>query len=160
MSYTNPRSPINQYAQVNAKSGVESASPHRLIQLLFDGALEKIAKAKGCMLRGEIACKGEQISKAISIVQGLQSSLDFEVGGELAKNLDDLYEHMQGQLLAANVNNESEKLDEVSDLLATIKNGWDGISDQPDAGQNAPKQNQDEQHGDEGANKPSFDESA
>ena len=112
------------------------------------------------MLRGEIACKGEQISKAISIVQGLQSSLDFEVGGELAKNLDDLYEHMQGQLLAANVNNESEKLDEVSDLLATIKNGWDGISDQPDAGQNAPKQNQDEQHGDEGANKPNFDESA
>ncbi len=129
MTYSNLRNQLKQYGQVGAKSSVETASAHRLIQMLFEGALEKIAFAKGHMQRGEIAQKGENISKAISIVQGLQSSLDMSVGGEIAENLNNLYEYMQVQLLDANVNNKIEKLDEVHGLLRTIKEGWDGIPD-------------------------------
>jgi flagellar protein FliS len=72
----NIRGALNQYSQVAVQSGISAGSPHRLIQMLMDGALERIATAKGHMERGEVAAKGEQISWAISIVEGLRVSLD------------------------------------------------------------------------------------
>jgi len=130
MSYSNARNPIKQYNQVGVQSKVESASPHRLIQMLFEGALEKIAQAKGNIQQGKIAEKAALISWAIAIVQGLQSSLDLEVGGEVAENLDALYEYMQKQLLHANIKNDVSLLDEVTKLLNTIKDGWDAIPEE------------------------------
>ncbi|BAZ93861.1 B-type flagellar protein FliS [Thiohalobacter sp. COW1] len=131
MSYPGTHAGLQQYRQVNTQARVESASPHRLIQMLMQGALDRIATARGAMERGEIAAKGEQISWAISIVGGLRSSLDLETGGELAGNLRDLYDYMERQLLQANIRNEVALLDEVSGLIREIKSAWDQVGDQP-----------------------------
>lgn len=105
---------------------VEEASPHRLIQLLFEGALQRIAVAKGFIHRHEIAEKGNNISRAITIVGGLRASLDMEQG-EIAQNLDNLYEYIERRLLEANLKNDVLILDEVSSLLRDIKVSWDAI---------------------------------
>lgn len=131
MSYAGTHAGLQQYRQVNTQARVESASPHRLIQMLMQGALDRIATARGAMERGEIAAKGEQISWAISIVGGLRSSLDLDAGGDLAGNLHDLYDYMERQLLQANIRNEVALLDEVSGLIREIKSAWDAVGDQP-----------------------------
>ena len=118
---------VQQYNQVGVVSSVESASPHRLIQMLMAGALEKIAIAKGYMERQEISQKGSHISWAISIIEGLRASLNLDAGGEIAQNLDDLYDYMTRRLARANVENNTDLLDEVASLLRTIKGAWDDI---------------------------------
>ncbi len=120
-----------QYNSMAVKSVVEDGSPHRLVQMLFDGALGKIAVAKGHMDRGEIAEKGRHISWAISIVEGLRSSLDMDKGGDIASNLNDLYDYMKRRLLEANMTNDPAILDEVSSLLREIKDAWDAIAPEP-----------------------------
>jgi len=127
MSNPNTRSALANYKQVGVQSGVDNATPHSLIQMLMAGALEKISAAKGFMERGEIAPKGEHISWAISIIEGLKTSLDKSVGGEIAENLEFLYIYMSRRLMEANKNNDPALLDEVSGLLAQIKSGWDAI---------------------------------
>jgi flagellar protein FliS len=127
--YASPRDyGIRQYAQVNVSSGVESASPHRLVQMLMEGALQRIAQAKGAIERHDIELKGRAIGKAIDIIgQGLQAALDKDQGGELAEHLDALYGYMIDQLFAANLRNDVEKLNEVATLLKEIKSAWDAI---------------------------------
>ena len=134
MNPMNARSALNQYRNMGLHSNVMEASPHRLIQMLMEGALERLATAKGCIERGDSAQKGSLISGAISIIGGLQASLDMDAGGEIAANLDALYEYMNGRLLKANASNDVELLDEVARLLLEIKSGWDAI---PDALKNA-----------------------
>lgn len=119
---------LNEYTQVKAHSGVAYATPHRLIQMLLEGALDKIASAKGHMLRNELAQKAGQISAAMAIVGGLRMSLDKSTG-EIARNLDDLYDYMERQLLRANYENAAPLLDEVSALLGEVKISWDAIAD-------------------------------
>ena len=94
---------LKAYKQVGVQNEVTLANPHRLVQMLLDGALDRIAIAKGHMARGEIAEKGGNISKAIAIVDGLRMSLNGESGGAIANNLDELYEYMGRRLLQANV---------------------------------------------------------
>ena len=118
---------LEQYGKVAVGSEVEFASPHRLVQMLMEGALEKVAAAKGYMSRNEIAAKGEHVSWAISIIGGLQGSLDLEAGGEIARNLDDLYDYMTRRLMEANINNDEAILDEVMSLLLEIKGAWDSM---------------------------------
>jgi len=115
------------YGQVGTQTGVEIASPHRLIQMLMEGALEKIRLAKNYMINGNIAEKGAHISWAISIVSGLRVSLDAEKGGEIASNLEALYDYMERRLLQANHENKVEYLDEIIGLLMEIKSSWDAI---------------------------------
>ena len=130
MSFAGVRNALDQYSQNAVQTRIESASPHRLIQMLLEGALGKIAAAKGHMDRGEIRPKGEQIGSAISILEGLKTSLDMEKGGEIARNLEDLYTYMERRLIEANSSNDISLLDEVSDLLKQIKEAWDAIADQ------------------------------
>ena len=130
MGYNNPRGALKQYGQVATQAGVAVADPHRLIQMLLDGALEKIATAKGFMQRGEIAKKGNNLTWAISIIDGLRVSLDKEKGGEIARNLDDLYDYMERRLFQANLENNIDLLDEVTGLLREIKSAWDAIPDE------------------------------
>lgn len=125
---------LRQYQQVNAQSGVAYASPHRLIQMLMEGALERIAVAKGCIQRQDIAAKGEQIGKAVDIIGGLREGLNHEAGGEIAANLDALYDYLQRRLLEANLHSDIATLDEVADLLRPIKEAWDAIGGTPEAG--------------------------
>lgn len=119
---------LQQYRQIGAQSAVTEANPHRLIQMLLEGVLEKIAVAKGAMARNEVMQKSTQISEAINIVGGLQSSLNYDQGGEIAANLDRLYDYVVRRLLEANLHNDGAMLEEVSRLLNEVKNGWDTIS--------------------------------
>lgn len=118
---------LSQYQQVNTDAAVETASPHKLIQMLMQGCLQRIAEAKGAIMRNDIPAKGTAISKAINIVAGLQASLNKEVEASLPHQLDSLYDYMQRRLLEANLKNSSELLDEVAELMRTVKEGWDGI---------------------------------
>ncbi len=128
MSYlSNSDSALQHYKMVGTQTSVESASPHRLIQVLMEGALEKINLAKCYMQRGEIALKGSHISWAISIIDGLRMSLDNKMGGEISQNLEDLYDYMSRRLTEANLNNSVEMLDEVAGLLREIKSAWDAV---------------------------------
>jgi len=115
------------YNKVKNFSGVENADPHRLIQMLIDGAIEKINRAKYFLKQNKIAEKGEHISWAISIINGLKASLNQQDGGELSVTLGDLYEFCAMHLVAANVENSEEKMNEVLKVLNDIKEGWDGI---------------------------------
>jgi flagellar protein FliS len=120
-------SALKQYQQMGAHSGVMDATPHRLIQMLLDGALTRILSAKGALKQNNIAKKGEQIGSAISIIEGLRASLDFTKGGAISENLDALYEYINRILLQANIKNDSSLLDEAGKLLSEIKMGWDAI---------------------------------
>ena len=127
MSFPGGKSGIDEYKKVNATSGMDEFKPHRLIQMLMEGALEKISTARGMMERDEVAGKGELIGKAISIVEGLRVSLDKSAGGDIADNLDMLYEYMAHRLLEANLHNKPDYLSEVSEMLSKIKDAWDQI---------------------------------
>jgi flagellar protein FliS len=122
-------SAMKQYQQVSVHSGIMDASPHRLVQMLMEGALEKIALAKGNMTNNNIANKGENISKAIGIVGGLKSSLNKDVGGALAENLSNLYDYMANRLVVANLRDDERILDEIASLMMEIKMGWDDLPD-------------------------------
>ena len=122
---------INAYNDVGLETSVMSADPHKLIALLFDGALIAIAKAKGEIRNKQIAEKGRSISKAIAIIgEGLLSSLDKKAGGELAEQLAGLYAYMVRRLTAANIDNDVAALDEVYGLLGQLKEAWDTIRPQ------------------------------
>lgn len=123
---------LRQYQQVNTQSAVAYASPHRLIQMLLEGALERIAVAKGCIQRQDIVAKGKQIGNAVDIMGGLREGLNQEAGGEIAANLDALYDYLQRRLLEANLHSDITILDEVADLLRPIKEAWDLIGENPE----------------------------
>lgn len=112
-----------------AVQAAEFADPHTLVSMLIDGALQRIAQARGAMANGMTARKGERIGKAIAIIDSLQASLDSEQGGEVADNLARLYDYMNRRLLHANLQNDAAALDEVARLLNDIKSGWDQIGD-------------------------------
>ncbi|MBT3203614.1 MAG: flagellar export chaperone FliS [Gammaproteobacteria bacterium] len=119
---------MNQYTKAYSStatySGVAYADPHSLITQMFDGALKRIAQARGCLERKEYAAKGENISHAIAIIGSLEGCLNLEKGGELATNLSSLYEYMVIKLAEANVNNDTSKLNEVISLILEIKSAW------------------------------------
>ncbi|HIE56412.1 MAG TPA: flagellar export chaperone FliS [Chromatiaceae bacterium] len=127
MSYPNSRNAVNHYNQVDTYSAVSGADPHRLVLMLMDGALGKIATARGSMERHDIPAKGEAIGQAISIIDGLRTSLDLQSGGEIALNLDSLYDYMERRLTEANIHNDPSILEEVAGLLGEIRGAWRAI---------------------------------
>ena len=127
-----------QYRKVGVQSDVETATPHKLIEMLLDGALSKLHLARGLMEQKQIAAKGEQISWALAIIDGLKAALDLTAGGEVAANLDALYDYLMRRLVVANLDNDVAVLDEVARLLNKIRLGWNGIRQQPGQDQNSP----------------------
>ena len=122
---------VNAYQTVQVDASVLGATPHELIAKLLSKAIESTLTAKQFMKAGNIDAKGEHIKIAIAIItDGLLSCLNMEEGGDLAKRLKDLYEHMAACLLKAHAENNVALLDEVVLLLSEIKSGWDGIKDQ------------------------------
>ncbi|MDH4568780.1 flagellar export chaperone FliS [Pseudomonas sp. BN414] len=124
----NPMAALKQYQSVNTQAQAVDASPHRLIQMLMEGGLTRLAQARGAIERGQLAQKGELIGKAIAIIGGLRDGLNFEQGGDIAANLDALYEYMVSRLLEANLKSDAALVDEVAGLLRNVKTGWDGIA--------------------------------
>ncbi len=127
MNMSKLHSAVKQYNQIGVAAEVEAASPHRLIQMLMQGVLEKVLIAKGYMERKDIPNKGVHISWAITIIEGLRASLNKDAGGEIAQNLDDLYDYMIRRLLRANLENNIDMLDEVSSLMRSVKGAWDDM---------------------------------
>lgn len=126
-----------QYQAVDISTGVADADPHRLIQMLYDGALKSIAIAKGCIERKDVEAKGVAIGKAIGLVGGLRDSLNHDiVDGGLADNLSALYEYVSNCLLKANASDDQESLESARMVLHELKAGWDGI--RAEATSNAP----------------------
>ncbi|MDG1662372.1 MAG: flagellar export chaperone FliS [Pseudomonadales bacterium] len=124
----NKASAGQQYKQIDAQTGVVDADPHRLIQMLFAGALEQIAIAKGCMQRGEIAGKGKAIGKVIGILGALRGSVNVEAGApELTDNLTALYEFAMRRVSEANLGNEEAGLDDAMEVLKELQAGWNDI---------------------------------
>lgn len=126
MTYAKKRG-VAKYGKEAVHADIAYASPHRLVQMLMEGVLDKIAIAKGQVERNDFEGKGKHIAWAISIVNGLRGSLDLDVGGDIATNLDDLYEYMARRLLEANTQNDTAILDEVSSLMLEIKSAWDAL---------------------------------
>lgn len=116
-------SAISEY-QSTGNSSIAYADPHQLILRLITGAIDRIAQAKGAMQQGDAANKGQLISKAMGIVNGLNSCLDHDQEGDISTNLSSLYEYMNMTLLQANVESDPAKLDEVSRLLQEIRSAW------------------------------------
>lgn len=118
---------LNQYKSVDLSASVQTATPHQLIAMLFRGALEALAKAKGAVERRDIENRTKQINKSTEIIINLKGMLDHEKGGEVAGNLDQLYDYMVRQLMLANRENSIEKIDEVARLISEIATGWSEI---------------------------------
>ncbi|HLU79541.1 MAG TPA: flagellar export chaperone FliS [Burkholderiaceae bacterium] len=136
MTYAPPRgfrrSSANAYANVGLETQVLSASPERLITLLFEGALSAIAKARLHLEQGNIAERGLAISKAIDIVDsGLKASVDVNAGGEVAKNLIATYEIVLHNLMLANLNADDERLQLAQNVLQEISSAWREACDTP-----------------------------
>ena len=123
---------VNAYAKVGLETNISSASPHKLIVMLYDGALVAVLKGITHMKAGDIPEKGRAISHAIAIIDGgLRASLDREAGGTIATSLDSLYDYMSRQLLLGNLENKPEKLEEVQRLLADLRGAWNTIGQSP-----------------------------
>lgn len=116
------------YARVGVETGVTAADPHKLILMLFDGAIMAVTSAAVAMDAKDIPGKGKAISRAIEIIaSGLDASLDRDAGGELAMRLSALYEYMTDRLLYANLHNSRAALDEVCELLSGLRESWQAI---------------------------------
>ena len=128
----NPMRALRQYQKVNSHAQISEASPHRLIQMLMEGGLDRMAQAKGAMSRGDIPQKVVLITKAIDIITGLRQGMDESKAEDKVafQRQDSLYEYMTIRLTQANAQNDPEIIDEVARLLITVKSGWDEITPQ------------------------------
>lgn len=118
---------LNTYRSVSTQSAMVDSNPHQLVLMLIDGAIEKTAGAVGHMLHGNIAEKGKLVSGSIAIIDTLRASLDHRSGGELADNLERLYDYMVRRLLEGNARSDSRVLSEVVSLLKEIREAWVAI---------------------------------
>ncbi|GLR74932.1 MULTISPECIES: flagellar export chaperone FliS [Aliivibrio] len=121
------RGSLQAYKKVSIDSQLSAASPHKVIQMLMAGAIERLIQGKAAMQQGNTAVKGERLGKALDIVISLRSCLSMDDGGDIANNLDSLYDFMIRQISQANQNNESQPIDDVVDMLREIKSAWDQI---------------------------------
>lgn len=121
------RGSLQAYKKVSVDSQLSAASPHKVIQMLMAGAIERLIQGKAAMQQGSLAVKGERLGKALDIVISLRTCLSMDEGGDIAKNLDALYDFMIRQIALANQSNTSEPLDDVVEMLREIKSAWDQI---------------------------------
>lgn len=121
------RSSLQSYRKVSLESDISVASPHRIVQLMFAGGLERLAQSRYAIENKDMTNKGIFIGKAIGIINGLNNSLDMDAGGEIATNLSNLYDFMLRKITEANINNDVQAIDDVCDILRDIKEAWDAI---------------------------------
>lgn len=115
---------LDEYRWTDLPSLVDGGNPHEMVQLMLDGAVTRVMQAAGALENGDVALKCELISKTLNLVQGLQACLDTERGGEIARNLEALYDYMGRRLVAANAFNDVSILHEVASLLRELQTGW------------------------------------
>ena len=118
---------IDSYGEVNVVSGINSADNVQLIQMLFDGLVESLKAAEGQIKRNEINAKAKSLARASKIVLGLQNALDFEEGGEIATNLNELYSYVVRRLFHVNAHNDIDALLEIHGLMEEIRQAWKSV---------------------------------
>lgn len=120
---------LGAYQQVHVTTGVDGASPHRLVQMLFEGLLDSLARARGAIAHGNVTLKGEEIGRAVRIVEeGLKAGLNVQEGGQLARDLHDLYAYVTVRLTYANLHNDEAAIAECAKLIEPIATAWDEIA--------------------------------
>ncbi|MEM7252300.1 MAG: flagellar export chaperone FliS [Pseudomonadota bacterium] len=124
-----PKLALARYQAVAFETELPTATPHRVIQLLLEGALSRLATAQRAMADGQLAEKGECIARVIDIVGELRASLNQDYGS-LVEQLDNLYRYVIETLLIAHQSNDPARLSEASEVLREIKLGWDAIADE------------------------------
>ena len=133
---------IDSYGEVNVVSGVNSADNVQLIQMLFDGLVESLKAAEGQIKRNEINAKAKSLARASKIVLGLQNALDFEEGGEIATNLNELYSYVVRRLFHVNAHNDIDALLEIHGLMEEIRQAWKSVPSLIDPKKNVKVANQ------------------
>lgn len=124
----------NAYRQVGHQTAVAGATPHRLIEMLFEGLMDALAQAKGALRTGQVEAKGLALGRATRIVdEGLRAALDLRDGGALAADLHALYGYLSMRLTAANLKNDESAIDECQRLLVPLKDAWHAIGPQVNA---------------------------
>ncbi|MEY4765367.1 MAG: flagellar export chaperone FliS [Pseudomonadota bacterium] len=119
----------NVYRRIDIETGVAGASSHKLITMLFNGALDAMAMGKGAMHSGDVVAKCDALGKAVRIVdEGLKASLNLTEGGELAENLSNLYGYIAQRLTLANVRNDVGLIDECQRLLTPVRDAWVAVA--------------------------------
>ncbi len=120
---------LQQYQQIGTRGAIGDASPHRLIQLMMEHALTQMNHARGHIMRDEIDRKGQALGSAISVINGLQASLNHKEDARMSANFDALYAYMMRRLLEANLKNDAAIVDEIAGLMRELKEAWDAIAD-------------------------------
>ena len=116
------------YQRINVETSMHTIDQHQLVSLLYEGVLSSIATARGALARGDVLTKCNSVSKAVRIIEeGLMTALDREAGGELAQNLEALYDYSLRRLILANAHNDDAMLAEVAHLFEPIAQGWNQI---------------------------------
>lgn len=118
---------IQAYKKGSLKQELSTADPHKITLMLMQGALEKMAMAKGCIERKEFEGKAQHLSKATAIIINLRDTLDLELKSDVGENLYALYDYMVNRLTDANIQNSLKIMDEVINLMLPIKNAWSQI---------------------------------
>ncbi len=118
----------NAYTSVSLDSQIAGATPHQLIAMLFDGAINAMRRAEIYFHAGNVARRGEMISRAINIIDnGLRAGLNHEIGGDIPGDLERLYEYVSRNLLEANLSKSPEKLPQLIALMVEISETWRAI---------------------------------
>lgn len=131
MSFSNSFGAAKAYGEVALQSGIAASSPHKLVDMLFDGLIDSINRGRGAMARGEVEEKGKALGKAARILEeGLKAGLNLEQGGELADNLRNVYDFCIIELTNANLKNDEKKLLEVLKVIEPIASAWKEIGPQ------------------------------
>lgn len=122
------------------ESQITSTSPEKTILMLYDGAIRFLGSAmKELEENNNMPEKSRLVEKTVKIIDHLQSCLDQEKGGEIARNLDGLYDYMSIKLTEANLGNDIPKMEQVMNLLLTIRDGWKDICDKSNGNDNSNK---------------------
>ena len=121
------RSALSHYRNVGAVGSVESADPHKLVQLLYDGLAEALSTARRAIERNDIGGKSAAISKAAGIIDALRGSVDAQRGGAIAENLEQLYDYMGRKLTVTNLHSDLDALQEVVNVNETLRTAWSTI---------------------------------
>jgi flagellar protein FliS len=118
---------LAQYGQIKNDTQTTYASPHQLVLMLFDGAIEAMSMTIGAIMHKNIELRGKQSTRAISIINGLRDFLDMNEGGELADNLYSLYQYMAQELFRAGFKNDAETIQNIQEMLKDIRGSWEKI---------------------------------